>query len=172
MGPKGLDKMGVFSKLNLQSAKPGAGGVYFLPGHYVAEVDAIKVVDTRKGGALFVAECKILESDNEDRKAGRRCSWAMSMDKDAAAGNIKAFLGACIGRDPRDEASLEAPDSDGKPVDWDSIAELAVADEQPMKGTKIEIEAVSRLKKGGDPTKPTDYYTLCNFSAHTPMVEL
>lgn len=158
--------MGVFAKLN--GAKVFGGGVYFLPGEYVVEVENIKVVPKRKGGSIFVAETKILASDNDKRPVGSRVNYAMNLDNDSAPSNILAFMGACVGRDPYNEDEMNAPDEDGEPVDWDAVGEMAIDQkEQPFKGTKLRIMAIDRVKKDKDEADPKNHYTACKFQPVT-----
>ena len=151
--------MGAFAKLNLKGAKVGQGGVYFLEGDYLVEVDCIKPVNKRTGGQLFIAECMILESTNEKRKVGTRCNVAEDVGTDWGPGNIKEFLGAASGVDPRDEEAMGQDD-------WDAILEDAIGDEQPLKGAKVKVHAFLKLKKGM-PDIPENYRVIKQYSPVT-----
>lgn len=159
--------MGIFgNQVKLNDAKVSGGGVYFTTGQYVVEIEAMKIVQTRQKKDLFVLETKILESTAPDRSPGTHCNWAVTLDLDAAPGNIKALLCAASGLDANgatDAAAIAAED-------WDAVAELAVGDKNPFKGDKIRINAIMKLKKNRKPdpnkTPATDdaYFTLCIFS--------
>lgn len=134
--------MGLFSKIT--EVRVNNGGVYFLPGTYAVEVLAVKTGKTREGDRpFFVAEFKILESDNPERRVGTSVSWMVMLDKYIETGlsNIKGFACALFGmaEDQIDEAGIEA----------------MVSDENPCKGMRVRAEAtnIKTRSKGTDFTK-------------------
>ena len=127
--------MGIFA--TVADSKPTVGGKYFLPGNYLVEIQRCKEGETRKKIPFFVVECKIIQSDNPDMKVGTDCSWLVMMDKDAAPGNIKAFVMAAAGveEDEVDEAGCEE----------------ICSERQPLAGTKMRVEAYNKPTKAGMP---------------------
>lgn len=127
----------------IESARMSTGGVYPLNGAYLLEINAVKSGQTRKKIDFFVAEFKILESDNPRRAKGTEMSWMCTMDKEPALGNIKAFVAASTGcsSDDVDEAGVLA----------------IVSAENPLKGTKIRLMATEVTTKSGKP------FTRCTF---------
>lgn len=70
---------------------------YLEPGAYTLEIQRVQELNTRKGPA-FVAEFRVLSSNNTAHKVGDAVSWYQKMvDKDIAFPAIKAFLLAALG---------------------------------------------------------------------------
>lgn len=129
------------------SAKVTEGGVYPLAGVYpILYLDAVKMVDSRKGDRLFCAEFDIIRSEVDERPAGSRMSWMANLTKhDAAPGNARAFLAAAAGIDP------ENVDAEG--------SRAAVSPQNPLHGRLVRLDASqTKTRAGGD-------FTLCRFSA-------
>lgn len=136
-------RSGLFTGAN--EAKVGGGGVYFLDGIYRVEVVRAFVMQSRKKEDLFIAEFKILESDNDARRAGMRCSWCVSLKQDAALGNIKGFVAAATDTDPEDDQE-----------DWEEAIEMAVSKDNPLAGAIVDLEATTvKTRAGNDFTKHT-----------------
>ena len=132
--------MGIFS--GIKDAQVSSGGVYFVPGLYpVVEVDACKMIFTRKNEELFVAECKIIESEVPERGPGTHASFTANITRhDAALGNIKGFMVAGFNCSA-DEIT-------------DDVAEEVVSARQPLAGVRLRLEAVNvGTRAGGDFTK-------------------
>lgn len=123
--------MGRFA--GIKQAQYNEGGIYFLPGLYLVHVDRVKTGTTRKGIDFFVVESTIVESDNGERKPGSACAWMVTLDKDAALGNIKHFCSIATG------CKLEEVDEAG--------VEMIVSDENPLRGTFLRVQAVTILTK-------------------------
>lgn len=131
--------MGVFSGIG--DAKISAGGVYFeAPGNYVVKIRATKLVRSRNNEDLYTAECDIKESDHRDRKAGTQASWQCNAKHDSFKGNVKAYLAACNGVDPNDEAAVKALFKDSK--DAEDAAEFSVSSDNPTAGTWLNLSCV------------------------------
>ena len=82
----------------IAEAKTSKGGVYPIPGNYLCQIEAVKMVTSRARENLFCVEFYILESDEETRPVGSRMSWMANLTRhDAALGNIKSFLGGTTG---------------------------------------------------------------------------
>lgn len=127
-------------------ADPSNQGVYPLPGVYpFLYVDSLKMIKSRKGDDLFIAELEILESLVEARPAGTRMSWIVNMRHDPSPGNVKAFM-----------VALTRIESDG--IDADSM-KLAVSEKNPCHGLLIRLEATATETKSGGP------FTLCKWQS-------
>jgi hypothetical protein len=140
--------MGFFK--NIESAKVGLGGIYFLankgeghtekepkwiPASYDLEILKITTMTSRKKDDLFIVECKIIKSDCPERKAGISASWVVNLKQDAAMGNIKGFIAAANGIDPSDEEAVNEAVTE-------EVCELAVSNDQPLAGNKIHLECI------------------------------
>lgn len=146
--------MGVFSAV--KDARPTQGGRYFDPGNYVVKINRCKHGMTRKNVDFFVVETKILESDNDGLPIGSEASWMVTMDKDAAPGNIKSFAMAATG-----------VDEDG--IDEAGILEI-VSDRQPLAGMIMRVEAFNKPTKEGKPFTRIKWLEADpeTFAKHTP----
>lgn len=140
--PKSQPKNDPFSRI--EDSEGRTGGIYPMPGIYqVLYVDVVKMIRSRKGEDVFIAEFDILQSDVPERKAGTRMSWAVNFRHDASPGNVKAFLAAVM--------NSEQSEVDGK------SAQLACSDKNPCHGRLVRLEAVQTKTKAGND------FTLCNF---------
>jgi len=125
-------------------ADPNQRSVYPVPGVYpVLMVDSLKMIQSRKGEDLFVAELEILDSQVEERPAGTRMSWLVNFKHDSAPGNVKAFFCALMG----------AAESD---VTADALR-YSCGPQNPCRGRLVRLEAsVTQTRAGND-------FTLCNW---------
>jgi len=120
------------------------GGVYPQPGVYpLLYIDVLKMIRSRKGEDVFIAEFDVLESEVPSRLKGTRMSWAVNFRHDASPGNVKAFLAAVMNV-PQNEV-------DGKG------SQYACSADNPCHGRLVRLEATQTKTKAG-----TDF-TLCNF---------
>lgn len=126
--------MGLFDEIG--SAKVNQGGVYFLPGIYRCEIVKVFTLKTRKREDVFIVECEIKESNNEERKPGGRASWVVNLKHDAALGNIKGFVAAANGIDPTNEAEVN------EEVTAEAV-ELVCSDDNPLEGVEVMLEATN-----------------------------
>jgi hypothetical protein len=127
-------------------ASPTEGGIYPKPGIYpLVFIDAVKMIRTRKGEDMFVAELCILNSEVAERPAGSRMSWCANFKHDAAASNVKLFLAAAM----------------GMPVDSVDAAgmQFACSDQNPLYGRLLRIEASNIETRSGNP------FTVCKWHA-------
>ena len=79
----------------------GRGNYMNDEGVYLVELTNVFVKPRWKGGNIFVAEFKILESNNDAHKAGSSRSWAPKLELPNTFGDIKALVLAAIGTDPK-----------------------------------------------------------------------
>ena len=128
----------------IEEAQVGQGGVYFLPGKYVAKILKCITLKSRKREDLFIVECEVVESDVPERKPGTRASWIVNFKQDAALGNIKGFIAAANGINPGTEDLVrEEVDSE--------VCEYSVSPENPLAGILIRLVAVNKkTRAGGD----------------------
>lgn len=130
--------MGLFS--GIREAKVSQGGVYIAPGVYRSKILAVKQGTTRKGVGFFVVELEHLKSNNESHPAGARVSWMVTLDKDAALGNVKEFL-SIVTDTPEEQIDEEGVD-------------LITSAQNPLKDTIVDISAINKpTKAGGEYTR-------------------
>lgn len=140
--------MGMFASID--KAKVSGGGVYFLPGKYVVEIERCFTLKSRKNAHLAIVECLIKESDNPARSAGTRASWVSNLDgQDAAMGNIKAFLAIANGLDTTDEKLID------ENVDEAMAAYcFGESNENPLAGYTMSLQCTTvKTRAGNDFTK-------------------
>lgn len=124
----------------VKDARESKGGVYVLPGAYLAEVVACKAGATRDGKDNFIVELLVHESNNPDRQAGTLMDWYVDLTKEPSLGNVKGFI-------------MVAAGCTAEEVSGDAIR-LICSEAQPLKGTKLRLSASNiKTKKGGDFTK-------------------
>ncbi len=121
-----------------------AGGIYPIPGVYpVLYVDVVKMIRSRKGDDVFIAEFEILQSAVVDRPGGTKMSWAVNFRHDASPGNVKAFI-AAVANVPQN-----AVDAQG--------CRRACSTENPLHGKLVRLEAsMTKTHAGND-------FTLCTW---------
>lgn len=93
----------------LATAKPSVGGDYLGPGQHLIEVKLCKYQqsqDPKKlGQPQFIAELTVLKSTDaagkEGYPAGTKRSWFVAMTTEKAKAEIKAFVIAALGHDPK-----------------------------------------------------------------------
>lgn len=142
--------MGRFSGLG--GVKTNQGGLYFLEGDYVVELDEVKMIINRKKQDTFIVSGKVLESTNPARAPGCKPSQVMVFKEDIIEtiwSNVKQFAGAVMGLDDPDGYAPE----DGTSVEdfWDQSLEFLVAEEQPMKGHKMRLNCSQITTQAGNP---------------------
>jgi hypothetical protein len=122
----------VFSKIANSETKEG--GVYILPGIYpVLMVDVIKVIKTRKGDDMFIAELEIIQSQVEDRPAGTKVSLTHNLRHDVSPQLVKTFFAKMMG------VTDEEIDAEG--------LKFACSEKQPCKGRLVRLEATRKEGK-------------------------
>lgn len=131
-------------KVSFKGVKPGgAGGVYFLTGNYLVEIDCTKVVSKRKGGDMYVAETIIRTSTNPERKPNTRCNYTLNLNDDNM-GICMSTTMAINGMDP----NMELTEQDA--TDVEAIYEENIA-QNSAKGRFAEVEAYpAKMKDGRD----------------------
>lgn len=118
------------------------GGVYFLEGVYpTLWIERCQLKTSRKGKELFIAEFKILQSNVEGRGAGSEVSQVYNLtDHEAAAGNVKAFIGAAMDDDAFAHAKMEDMTPEER-ADFIKAVQDVVGESNPLKGRLVRAEA-------------------------------
>lgn len=132
--------MGLFD--GIEKAELNNGGTYLRPGVYPKlEIEEFKAGRTRKKEDFVVVKVKIVESSGpEANPVGSTADVMTMMRWDGALGHIKGFLAAAMAIDVREV------DAAG--------TELAIGEEQPLRGMLVACEASSvETKSGGTFTK-------------------
>ncbi len=123
------------------TAEVNEGGVYFLPGIYIASVELMTMRRTeRDNHRKFIAEFIILQSNNQARPAGTKVGWVRDLDgryPKANAGEVRGLLAATM------NCAVEQVDASG--------SRYAVSPENPTRGRIVRVEAFN--KDGSDFTK-------------------
>lgn len=131
------------------------GGVYLLPGNYKLQVMEMKNGTAQsQGWDFFVAQVKVIESDNPDRQPGAICEWMVAFKnpqyKKTYLANVKNFLWAVFNGF---DTSVE-PDHV-----TDKVWALAVSEKQPLRDKYVAATAVDKPKK----YTPTETFTRVTF---------
>lgn len=130
----------------IEDAEISYGGFYLEPGIYEVEIGRVFTRTGRTGDPFFVVEMKVLESNNPNRPAGCSPSWVVKTNQDAAIGNIKGFLAAASGIDPKDREGLKQVTA--------AYAEWASGAENPLAGNRVHVEVdIIKTRKGADFSK-------------------
>jgi hypothetical protein len=119
------------------------GAAYPVPGVYpVLMVDTLKMIESRKGDKLFVAELEVIQSDVPERPAGSCMQWVANFRHDPTPGAVKTFFARIMG-------------VDGSEVTSDALR-YAIGEKQPCRGRLVRLEAnMVKTKSDRDFTKCT-----------------
>jgi hypothetical protein len=139
--------MGVFSNIN------GARGSR---GNYVVQVLRCKMVESFKKNQTFIAELRIVETDNEDLSVGQEPSFVINLDgeyPDLALGNVADFMRAGM-------ASLGDQHDESRPEDIDEVeineaeADSIAGEDNLLAGVFLTAKAWNHeTRKGNDFTR-------------------
>lgn len=132
----------------METAVPGIGGVYLSAGLYPdLEVLAVKSIKNRKGTAGFCVELMVHESSGPAAlPKGTKCAWMTMADKDSFLGSVRGFLHMAM-------SELAGAALELKEIDT-ATADMAVAEENPLKGIRMSAQATQvKTKAGKDFTK-------------------
>ena len=140
----------------LSGIKTNQGGLYFLDGDYLVELDEVKMIVSRKKQDTWIVSGKVLESTNPQRAPGCKPSQVIVLKEEileTCMGNIKAFAAAVLGIvDPDayvpDLKPGETPET-AKDRFWDETLEALVSEAQPAKGLKIKLNVTTIKTKAG-----------------------
>jgi hypothetical protein len=132
----GEKNMSIFA--GISEAQVFESSRYLTPGMYSVRLTRL-VQGTKRIGKIpyVVVEFKVLNTNAEGWREGETGSWYVGFDKDAAQGNIKAFLAVANGCDHSeiDQAG----------------AEVCFSDRSPLLGAELDVEAYNKPTKDGRP---------------------
>lgn len=139
--------MGIFEDDAITTAKGTERGVYFKPGTYLVEIIRCKegVSFTRK--KFFVAEFKIVESDNPERKPGTPVSFMVTFDKypESSLGDVADFLRNALACKLLKQAGVDLkPDKVNMSK---AIANDCINEKNELVGTQVRVFAFDLPKK-------------------------
>lgn len=118
-------------------AKVYDSGQYVLPGKYLAQVSAIKEVNSIGGDDFMVIELDIFESNNDERKPGDSMSQMYNFRHLSTAGNVRGMLMAMF-------QTEEKEDIDGE------VAKEVLHEEQPLRGLVMKLDAFNKPTRAGN----------------------
>lgn len=149
----------------MQNAPIFGRGNYMKEGNYLVQITNIFVKPRFKGGNVFVAEFKVLESDNPEQKVGGSGSWVPKIETPNTFGDIKSLMFAATGTDPKHvknedskahgEATRMAKAACGSESAKAELAKEGIEDGFLI-GLKVKLECnVVKTKAGTDFTRYT-----------------
>lgn len=138
----------------LGDARGTQGGLYFVPGNYIAQIQRCKMIETRDKDEAFIAEFKVLETDVEDvsLKPGAQPSYFVNMDGKFPAlslGNVADLMRAGLAslaeqhgeeHEPQDEIEIT-----------DDIADAITEEDNLLAGVFLKVYAFNKPTKEGKP---------------------
>lgn len=149
--------MGFFAErkdLDVKSATPTQGGLYFQPGNYKVEIQRVKMVKSQTNGKdFFAVETEVVESDNEKLGAGMKPSWLVELPgayPETSMGNVKDFLLAGYTYLSQ-QAGEEAPSVSDI---GDEEADAVIGEDNLFAGAVLNVTAFNKVtRKGNDFTR-------------------
>jgi hypothetical protein len=143
--------MGIYSDIG--TAKGTEGGVYFKPGIYRAQIQRCKQTETRKGKPFFVAEFKILQSNNPERPVGSSVSFMVMFDLSdkemfrLQQGNVADFMrpGLAAYAKQKKGVTLKPEEVQLDEPTADTISGV----ENLLAGVIVDVEAFNKPTKAG-----------------------
>lgn len=132
---------------------------YFLPGLYVAEIQKVSRVDTRKNETMIAVETIVVESTNEARSAGMKVSWTQKLtgvDLEMAHKNLVGFLMAAV--NPQTEEDRAIVKANSGAIMLEACGGDDGSGPQTLKNKRVIVECIPYHTKKTD--KDT---TICNF---------
>lgn len=139
----------------LREAKTSKERVYFVPGDALVEITRIDQFTSRKGIDYYIAEFKILWSDNSENKIGTVPAALFNLGEDWTWGNLKQFLGSLIGEDDPDDFEPDAELCEklfGEPVEpedfWPELAYFAESTDTFV-GSILRLRGKEQTTKNG-----------------------
>lgn len=143
--------MGIYSDIG--TAKGTEGGVYFLPGIFRAQIQRCKQTETRKGKPFFVAEFKILQSNNPGRAVGSSVSFMVTFDLGdkemfrLQQGNVADFMRVGLAAYAKQKEGVTIKPEE-VPLD-EATADKISNQENMLVGTIVDVEAFNKPTKAG-----------------------
>jgi len=134
----------------LRKAHSTEGGLYISPGTYLLEIQRCKMIETLAQEKAFIAEFKVIESDNPVLQAGAEPSYFVNMEgkyPDLSLGNVTDFMRAGLAAAALEEG-VEAPPAAETVIDPE-IATSITGESNVLAGVKIECYAFNKPTKAG-----------------------
>lgn len=143
--------MGLWDKVkdeDINNARSTKGGAYFKPGNYVVRVLRCKELETRAKDEVFIAECEILDTDNDECPVGYRP--ALYIEKNPAyptlwLGNVADFIRA--GMASLAVAQGEEPPPAEKIELTKAVGEAVTGEENLLAGVILMVYAFNKETK-------------------------
>jgi hypothetical protein len=142
--------MGLFA--DIKEAKGTEGGNYFEPGNYVVQIQKCKEGKTRSDKPFFAAECRIMESDNEEAKPGSLVSFFVLFDEypELSLGNVADFMRAGLASYMVQNGIDDVPE-DHNAIELDeATADEISGEENLLAGVYMNCFAFNKKTKGGN----------------------
>jgi hypothetical protein len=133
-----------FKGSGFKAAQPFEKGQYLLPGRYQLEIIRCIPKKTRAGADAFIAEFKVLESDNPEITVGGTRSWYQATgDQAIAFPALMEFLQAVLNPSPEEEEEFKDSCED--------TMDAAISEENALGGSLVEVECYNKkTNKGND----------------------
>jgi hypothetical protein len=156
-------------KEKINDARGTQGGLYFVPGNYIAQIQRCKMIETRDKDEAFVCEFKVIETDVEDKnlKPGSQPSYFVNMDgkfPDLSLGNVADIMRAGLAslaeqhgeeHEPQDEIEIT-----------DEIADAITEEQNLLAGVFLQVYAFNK------PTRENKPFTRIKWSVPENLKEL
>lgn len=131
---------------DIKNARGTKGGVYFTPGNYLVRIDRCKEISTRGQKDVFIAECTVLESDNDKTTKGSHPSVYIEDNPaypNMALGNIADLMRAALAS-KADQLGAERPeDPEEIEIDMD-VAKAVTGDDNILAGVILQVNAFNK----------------------------
>lgn len=148
--------MSLFGGKDMNSQSASGGGSYFKEGVFLVQ---LKKSFGKKGfkGETFIAELKVLESDNEKIKVGTTRSFVQKLSPheypEMAYGNVADFMRHGLAS-WMDAAGMDRPKSVDDIDLPDDVADAICSEDNPIQDIVLVLECTTIVtKKGNDFTK-------------------
>lgn len=151
-----------------RTVRNGAGEIVKTAGDYTVQILACKHKVNEEGGQFFIAECKIIRSNVEERPAGTTASWVQRLNgtkqgaSKSAFSNLLQFVArvlqirgdgelAPVISEAWRQATISDENPEGEMYEVDVIGELITSDENPFRGYLVNLSCTEILTKAGTP---------------------
>ncbi len=137
----------------LNEARGTQGGLYFKPGNYLVQVQYCKMIKTQQQHEAFVAEFKIVATDQNDPnlQVGAEPSYFVDMDgkyPDLALGNVADFIRAGLVAASHQAGDEAVPSVDDIELTTD-IGKAVTGEENLLAGTFLHAYAFNKPTREG-----------------------
>jgi len=147
---------------SLGTAKNGAGGEYFEPGHnFKVVIEKCEWLKARDKREYVIVNAQILTSDCEKQGPGRKPSYMINMSIDAGEGNLNGFLRIALTKlaladgeelDPKDDDYwLEQLDCTEEESQGRAILDAVLGEDNILAGVELYLYTKPVLTKAKKP---------------------